>query len=146
MSLEALEPKSGAEPQAASQAKGGETFSLPPDALIILPLRTTVIFPGTVVPLTAGRPGSVRALDEAVRREVPIGVIAQRDPTVDEPGPADLYGVGTAAEVQRLLTALDGQRMVVARGRQRFQVIEYLQEKPFLAVRVTLVDEKARRS
>ena len=75
---------------------------LPDDALIILPVRNTVLFPGIVLPLTVRRERSVAAAQEAARSERPIGVVLQRNPEVMEPGPDDLHAIGTVAAIHRL--------------------------------------------
>jgi ATP-dependent Lon protease len=77
---------------------------LPEDALIILPVRNVVMFPGMVFPLTVGRDRSRVAVQEALRRERPIGVLLQRNADVEEPGPDDLHWVGTDASVLRYIT------------------------------------------
>src|SRR5215218_7059577 len=89
----------------ASNAQAGPArrdANWPEDALIILPLRNSVLFPLTLAPLSFGRKMSVAAVEEAVRREQSVGVVCQRDPKTDLPQPIDLYSVGTAAEVLRV--------------------------------------------
>ena len=85
----------------ANARREGATRPLPDDALIILPVRNVVMFPGTVLPLTVGRERSRAAAQEAVRLERPLGVLLQNKPDVDEPGPDDLHWVGTSANVMR---------------------------------------------
>jgi ATP-dependent Lon protease len=93
---------------------------LPGDSLVILPLRNIVVFPCTAVPLSFGRPASTQAIQEALRRKMAIGIIAQRDPKVDVPGTQDLYQVGTVVDVLRQVTASDGQLQLLVQGRQPF--------------------------
>jgi len=121
--------------------QGGNAMVVPEDVLIILPVRNTVIFPGAVAPLTIGRPVSIAAAEEAARRGSRIGLVMQRDPAVDAPGPADLHGVGTIARVVRYFTARDGTQHVVCQGEQRFRTLDYLPGMPFLAARFDLVSE-----
>ena len=86
---------------AADNSRAG-TSDLPPipaDAVIVIPVRGAVLFPGAVLPISIGRPRSVAAAQEAVRRELPVGLLLQRDPKLDEPSAADLYQVGTVANV-----------------------------------------------
>src|SRR5690348_4483845 len=109
---------------------------LPADAIIILPSRQTVLFPGIVLPLTIGRRSSIAAAQEAVRRERPLGVLLQRDPATDEPTRDQLYGIGTSAQVLRYVTGADGAHHVIAQGIRRFRVIEFLSGFPFLVARV----------
>jgi ATP-dependent Lon protease len=109
---------------------------LPPDSMILLPVRQTVLFPGIVLPLSIGRKSSIAAAQEAVRSQRVLGVILQTDPAVEEPTPEQLHRVGTAAQVLRYVTAPDGTHHVVAQGVRRFRVLEYLRGFPFLVARV----------
>ena len=81
---------------------------LPEDALVLLPVRDLVLFPGMIVPIAVGRPASVAAVQQAVREERPVGVILQRDPAADDPGPDGLHRIGTVANILRYMTAPDG--------------------------------------
>jgi len=119
---------------------------IPPEALAIVPLRNTVLFPNTVMPLSIGRPSSLLAVEDAVRKQLPIGVVAQRDPAVDAPQITDLYEIGATADIFRIFPASDGQRQVIVQGRQRFKIIEPLQLDPFLVVRVSLFEENVPRT
>ena len=121
-------------------------IELPEDALILLPVRSTVLFPGVVVPLSIGRKRSIAAAQEAVRGERPIGVLQQRDPALDVPGSADLYGVGTLATVLRYVTAPDGSHHIICQGEGRFRVVEFLEGYPFFAARVERMPESERNS
>src|SRR6266702_3296155 len=123
-----------AEQKAVDQ--GGGQAPLPPDSMILLPVRQTVLFPGIVLPLAIGRKSSIAAAQEAVRSQRMLGVILQTDPAVEEPTPEQLHRVGTAAQVLRYVTAPDGTHHVVAQGVRRFRVIEYLRGVPFLVARV----------
>jgi ATP-dependent Lon protease len=109
--------------------------AVPEDVLIVLPVRNTVVFPGAVVPLTIGRRISLAAAEEAARSGRRIGLVMQKDPSVDEPGPQDLHPVGTIARVVRYFTARDGTQHVVCQGEQRFRALDYLPGLPFLAAR-----------
>lgn len=131
------------EPEKTSQApaEASERIQLPGDVIAILPLRSTVLFPSTVLPLVVGRQGSIQAVDEAVRQQLPIGIIAQKDPAIDAPRPEHLYDVGTAANIVRMMSAPDGQRQVVVQGRQRFKVLYFAQTEPFPVAKVDLLEE-----
>jgi ATP-dependent Lon protease len=125
----------------AAEPRGGPARALPDDALIILPARNLVLFPGIVLPLTLGRPQSIAAAQEAARAEKPVGVLLQRDPEVAEPGQADLYEIGTTAAILRYLTAPDGNHHLILQGQQRFRVVEFLDGHPFLVARVEKIVE-----
>jgi ATP-dependent Lon protease len=130
-----------AAPAEAKEQKQKRPGALPTDALIILPLRNTVIFPSTIAPLTAARPASAKGVEEAVRQEMPIGIVAQRDPKVDAPQPKDLYDVGTVADILRMASLPDGQRQILVQGRQRFKILDFIQTEPFLVARVLFFAE-----
>ena len=104
---------------------GTEQPKLPSDAVVIVPVRNTVLFPTIVMPLAVGRPGSIAAVQYAVRSQAPIGVLLQRDPEKADPGPADLYDVGTVGMILRYVTAPDGGHHLICRGDQRFRIVEW---------------------
>src|SRR5579884_2498774 len=106
--------------------------------LLILPVRDVVLFPGVVLPIAVNRPGSTAAAQEAVRTRSRIGFLLQRDPSVEDPRPADLYRVGTAASIARFVTAADGVHHLICQGEQRFEVLELIERSPFLKARVKL--------
>jgi len=113
-----------------------------PEILPILPVRNTVVFPQAVVPLTVGREKSKRLLQESLPHHKIIGVLTQRKGDQEEPEVADLYGVGTAAGVLKLLRMPDGSQTVVIQGLMRFKVLEFVQTEPFIKARVQrLADE-----
>jgi ATP-dependent Lon protease len=115
---------------------------LPADALIIIPVRNMVLFPGMVVPVTMGRERSVAAAQEAARGQLPVGVVLQRDPETVEPGLGDLHEIGTSAAVLRYLTTPDGSHHLVCQGQQRFRVRGFISGYPFLVARVEPIAEK----
>ena len=115
---------------------------LPEDALILVPLRNTVLFPSTLAPFSLGRPASVQAVQEAVRQEMAIGLITQKDAQVDTPQPSDLYEIGTSADILRLGTLPDGQRQILVQGRRRFKILDFIQTEPFAVARVLYPAER----
>src|SRR5919108_4268027 len=121
-------------------------LAVPEGALVVLPLRNAVLFPSTVMPLVVGRPASVRIIEEAVRQQLPVGFVSQRDASIEVPQPQDLFEVGTAADVLRMFGLPDGQRQIIIQGRQRFQIAEFLETEPFLIARVAMVEEKIPQS
>jgi ATP-dependent Lon protease len=114
---------------------------IPPGAVVILPLRNTVLFPSTVMPLALGRSSSLQAVEQAVRQQLPIGVVAQREPKIEVPDTKDLYEIGTTADVLRISAPGGRQRQIVIKGRQRFRIVEFLQTHPFLVARTLLLQE-----
>jgi len=129
-------------PRAAEAETGsGAAKSLPPDAMIIMPVRGFVLFPGTIFPAAVGRPRSIRAAQQAVRDQVQLGVLMQRDPTVAEPEPLDLHRVGTVANVVRYVTAPDGTHHMVCQGLQRFRIVDFIGGYPYLVARVHRIEE-----
>ncbi|MDB5393772.1 MAG: endopeptidase La [Rhodospirillales bacterium] len=119
---------------------------LPLDALIIVPVRNLVLFPGMVTPIAIGRPKSIAAAQQAVRAQRQIGVLLQRDPEVADPGAADLHRMGTIANIARYVTAPDGSHHLVCQGEERFQIAEYLDGWPFLVARIRRVVESDTRT
>jgi ATP-dependent Lon protease len=134
----------GAEP-----ARGRSEQNYPPlpaDAMIIVPVRNFVLFPGMVMPVTVGRPKSISAAQQAVREQKPVGILKQRDPDVADPTAIDMHRMGTMAKVVRYITGPDGTNHLVCAGEQRFQVLEFLSGWPFLVARVLLIPEVATRT
>ncbi len=128
------------------QTQTSPAAELPADAMIILPVRNMVLFPGIVLPFVIGRPRSVAAAQEAARSERPLGVLVQRDASVEDPTSADLHTIGTVAAVMRYITAPDGSHHVVCQGERRFRVIEFLDGYPFLVARVEQIGESELRT
>jgi len=116
-------------------------LNIPAGALVIIPMRNRVLFPSMVMPLTVNRPARRQAVEEAVRQQLPIGFVAQRDPTIEAPQLKDLYEVGTAADVLRMFSLPDGQRQVIVQGRRRFELGEVIATDPVLIARVTMLDD-----
>jgi ATP-dependent Lon protease len=130
-----------------STAAGASTLPpLPPDALIVVPVRNTVLFPGMVLPFTLGRPKSIAAAQQAVRDQRQVGILLQRVAEVEDPTGIDMHRMGTLANVVRYITTPDGTHHVVCQGEQRFQIVEYLSGWPFLVARVLRIPEPETRS
>jgi len=98
----------------------------------ILPLRNTVLFPGVVIPITVGRDKSIRLIREANNKTKIIGVISQRDTSVEDPGADDLHPIGTLAKILKMLRMPDGNTTVIIQGRQRFEMREVMKTEPYL--------------
>jgi ATP-dependent Lon protease len=130
----------------ARDASGAASAGLPSDAVIIVPVRNTVLFPGMVLPISVGRPGSIAAAQQAVREQRQIGILMQRDQAQEDPRAADLYRVGTVANLVRYVTAPDGNHHLICQGDQRFQVLDFLEGWPFLVAKVARIPEPSSRS
>jgi ATP-dependent Lon protease len=117
------------------------TYALPSDTLIILPVRRMVLFPGMILPVALGREASIAAAQAAAKAKQPIGVLLQRSAETEEPGPDQLYPVGTVANIVRYVTTPDGTHHVICQGMQRFRVVEYLEGYPFMVARVGRIEE-----
>src|SRR6185503_3359325 len=115
---------------------------LPDDALILIPMRNTVLFPGVISPITVGRVASVAAAQEAVRSEKRVGFLLQRDPQTNDVKPEHLHWVGTAGQVVRYITGAEGTHHLVVQGQSRFRVLEFLSGYPYLAARVQFIEQK----
>lgn len=107
-----------------------------PEELPLLPLRNSVLFPGVVIPITVGRDKSILLVKEYYKKKKPIGVIAQKDANVDEPGFDDLYTVGTVAQILKTFQMPDGSTTVIIQGLSRFEVKEILQIEPYFKAAV----------
>jgi ATP-dependent Lon protease len=128
-------------PIEAPEESEADRLSTIPDELAILPLRGTVVFPLTVVPLTVGQPRSMRLVDDAAVGQRIIGLVSSRDAALELPGPDDLHKVGTAAQVLRLFRAPDGTIRLLVQGLARFALNEFTEVEPYLKARVTLTPE-----
>jgi ATP-dependent Lon protease len=109
---------------------------LPDDAMVIVPVRNMVLFPGMVLPVSMGRERSISAAQYAVKAERPVGILMQRNPEADVPTPDDLATVGTVAVILRYVTTPDGSHHIICQGEQRFRVLAYLDGFDFMVARV----------
>lgn len=113
-----------------------------PDTLPVLALRNTVLFPGVVLPITVGRDASLRLVKDAFSDDGLIGVVAQRNPDLENPNEEDLYDVGTVATILKLIKMPDGSKSIVIQGKRRFRATEYPQTDPYFRARVTAIPEE----
>jgi ATP-dependent Lon protease len=143
MQLEKTHPQAEGETTAATASIDGASgaLAIPDDALIIVPVRNMVLFPGMILPITIGRDNSIAGAQQAVKAERPIGIVLQRDPEIDRPGLEDLCPVGTLANVLRYVTTPDGTHHIICQGQQRFHLVELLEGYPFMVARVGRIDE-----
>ncbi len=112
-----------------------------PESLPILPLKNTVLFPGVVIPITAGRDKSIKLINEANKAGRAIGVVAQKDEMHENPGLEDINTVGTVARILRVLKMPDGNTTVIIQGKKRFEVVEMVSTDPYLKATIKEVDE-----
>jgi ATP-dependent Lon protease len=114
---------------------------IPEDALILIPMRNAVLFPGVISPVAVGRSASIAAANEAVRQSRKVGFVLQRDAKTDDIGPNDLHWVGTAGEIVRYVPSSEGPHHLAVQGQERFRIAEFLEGWPFLVARVVWVPE-----
>jgi ATP-dependent Lon protease len=127
-----------------SPESSGESTSLQPlpeDAMVIVPVRNMVLFPGLLAPIAIGRQSSIAAAKYAVKHELPIGVVMQRNPLADSPVADDLYSVGTVASILRYVTSPEGTHHIICQGQHRFRVKEYVLGFPFIVAKTEPVVE-----
>ena len=112
-----------------------------PKVLPILPLRNTVLFPGVVIPITAGRDSSIALIKDANKGDKTIGVVSQKNEEVENPTINDIHTIGTVAKILKLLKMPDGNTMVVIQGQKRFEVDAFVQDKPYIKATSKVFDE-----
>jgi len=114
-----------------------------PAEIPLLPLRNTVLFPGVVLPITVGRDKSIRAVNDAYKADKLIGVIAQKDSSIEDLEKADLEDVGTVAKIIKLIKMPDGGTTVIIQGKSRFSIESIVSEDPYFRAKInSLIDEE----
>jgi ATP-dependent Lon protease len=134
----------GSKQDAAIPSREGSTGKLPPvpeDALILIPVRNLVLFPGLLAPIAMGRTSSVTGGQAALRNENQVGIVLQQNSENDNPSPDDLYRVGTTADILRYVTVADGAHHMVCQGEQRFRILKFLEGYPFPVARIERIRE-----
>ena len=112
-----------------------------PEELAILPLRNTVIFPGVVAPITAGRDKSLRLIRSITDEPKYVGMIAQKDGDTEDPGASDVFPTGTLAQIVKSFKMPDGNTTIIIQGKKRFRVLEWTQTEPFNKAKVEFLPE-----
>jgi ATP-dependent Lon protease len=130
-------PRGGAD----KDEKGKDDKVVVPEELSILPLRGTVLYPDLILPIMVGRKKSVKLIDDAMDSDRIIGVITQKRSEIEDPKETDLYSVGAAALILRMIRELDGSQRVIVQGISRMKVKEYIQREPYFKARVEVIDE-----
>jgi ATP-dependent Lon protease len=115
---------------------------LPADVLLVVPVRNVVMFPGAVTQVALSRDLSMRAAQEAVQNGHKLGLVLQKDPSVDAPGPDDLHKIGTTVTVVRYMRAPNGVHHLICQGEQRFRTLDFVPGLPFLAARFDLIPDQ----
>ncbi|MCU0353611.1 MAG: endopeptidase La [Cytophagales bacterium] len=116
------------------------TFKVP-EQLPILPVKNTVLFPGVVIPITVGRQKSIRLVKRAYKGTRVVGVIAQANNSKEEPAYDDLHRIGTVAHIIKMLVLPDGNTTIIIQGKRRFEMLEPVQQDPYLTAKVNLLPE-----
>jgi ATP-dependent Lon protease len=140
-----LEMKSGDASSPAIVADISDEKRAPkiPEELSILPVRGFVVFPGTIVPLNVRRPASIQLLDDTLPRTKVIGLLTQKDEAKEDPGPQDLYQVGTAALVLKMIRQADDHLLIIAQGLRRFKLRKIVATAPFIRAEIDLLESKS---
>lgn len=112
-----------------------------PEELAILPLRNTVLFPGVVVPVTAGRDKSIKLINDAQKFNNTVGIVAQRNEADEDPSFSDLYKFGTVAKILKVLKMPDGNITIIIQGKKRFEMIEEISAEPYMRAKVKEAEE-----
>lgn len=124
-----------------NEIDGNDKIEIPAE-LALLPLRNTVLFPGVVLPITVGRDKSIKAVNDAYKGHKLIGVIAQKDSSVEDPNFSDLENVGTVAKIVKQIKMPDGGTTIIIQGKSRFTVNRLLTEDPYFKATVTVVEDE----
>lgn len=146
LSLESLDEESELIPLLTPEDEEEMNKEGLPETLPILPLRNTVLFPGVVIPITAGRDKSINLIKYANKGSKVIGVVSQKDEDTEDPGVRDINTLGTVARILRVLKMPDGNTTVIIQGKKRFEIAEVLTEKPYMTATVREAEEVRPKS
>ena len=113
-----------------------------PEKLPILPLRNNVLFPGVVIPITLGRDKSIKLIQDAYKGNKIIGVVSQKDSSIEEPTYKDLYEIGSVAQIVKMLKMPDGTSTIIIQGKKRLKLEEEISNEPYLIAKIKEFDEK----
>ncbi|MDO6518934.1 endopeptidase La [Zobellia uliginosa] len=142
MSLQSIDEDAELIPLLTSEDEEEMSNEVLPETLPILPLRNTVLFPGVVIPITAGRDSSINLIKDANNGSKVIGVVSQKDKDTEKPTVNDINVLGTVARILRVLKMPDGNTTVILQGKKRFEVAEVLTEKPYITATVRETSEE----
>src|ERR1700730_10655565 len=124
-----------------SEGDNGQEIEIPAE-LPLLPLRNTVLFPGVVLPITVGRDKSIKAVNDAYKSDKLVGVVSQKDSSVEEPTVSDLVDIGTVARIVKLIKMPDGGTTIIIQGKKRFKTDEIITDDPYFKARVTILEDE----
>jgi ATP-dependent Lon protease len=113
-----------------------------PAEIALLPLRNTVLFPGVVLPITVGRDKSIKAVNDAYKTDKLIGVVAQKDSSIEDPEVKDLESVGTIARIVKLIKMPDGGTTIIIQGKNRFMIESIVEEDPYFRAKINKIEEE----
>jgi ATP-dependent Lon protease len=136
LSLQEMDPDSELIPLMTPEDEEEMNNEALPEDIAILPLRNTVLFPGVVIPITAGRDKSIKLINDANAKGKIIGVVAQIDENEEDPSPSDVHHIGTVARIMRVLKMPDGNTTVILQGKKRFEIENFTQEEPILKLKL----------
>ncbi len=126
-----------------TEGDNGQDIEVPAE-LPLLPLRNTVLFPGVVLPITVGRDKSIKAVNDSYKSDKLIGVVAQKDSSIEDPTVSDLEDVGTVAKIVKLIKMPDGGTTIIIQGKKRFKLTAIVSEDPYFKAQIeTLKEEEA---
>jgi len=117
-----------------------------PEILPVLPLRDTVVFPDTMIPLTIGQERSIKLIDDVLAGDRLLAMVASKDAEVETPGPDLLHPVGTVGLAHKMIKLPDGTMRILVQGLQRVRVAEFVREEPYLMARIEKIEDEARES
>ncbi|MFQ3341803.1 MAG: ATP-dependent Lon protease, partial [Flavobacteriaceae bacterium] len=141
LSLQDIESEADLIPLMSSEDEEAIENESLPDSVPILPLRNTVLFPGVVIPITAGRDKSIQLIKEANKADKTIGVVAQKNSAEENPGAKDVHELGTVAQILRVLKMPDGNTTIIIQGKKRFKIKSILEEQPYLRASIEGVED-----
>ncbi len=142
MSLQSIDEDAELIPLLTPEDEEEMSNEILPETLPILPLRNTVLFPGVVIPITAGRDTSINLIKDANNGSKVVGVVSQKDEGTETPGINDINVLGTVAKILRVLKMPDGNTTVILQGKKRFEIAEVLTEKPYMTATVRETNEE----
>ncbi len=116
-----------------------------PEVLPILPLTNTVLFPGVVIPINAGRDKSIKLINDANKSNKLIGVVAQKDIKIENPSIEDIFNIGTVAKILRVLKMPDGNTTVIIQGKKRFKIKSVVKTDPYIQATINSITDKNQK-